>query len=46
MEDYGANRKGPQQGGGGGLFGGTQTSQASTGFSFNQQQKQTGFGGK
>ena len=44
MEDYTANRKGPQQAGG--LFGGTQTSQASTGFTFNQQQKQTSFGGK
>ena len=43
MEDYAANRKGPQAGGG--LFGTAQpTPQASTSFSFNTQNKPGGFG--
>ena len=48
-EDYAANRKGPQAGGTGGMFGATQT-QTSTGFTgfggaTQQQQKPAGFGG-
>lgn len=44
MEDYAANRKGPQQSAvGGGLFG-SQTSQAQTGLgTFGQTQKPAGF---
>ena len=48
VEDYLANRKGPQAGGATSLFGSSSqgTSQASTGFGFGQQQnKPTGFGG-
>ena len=44
MEDYLANRKGPQAGSTG-LFATPQTSQAQTAFTFGTQNKTTGFGG-
>ena len=49
-EDYAANRKGPQAGATGGLFGSTQTSTSTGGFGGfgqqNQQQNKPAFGGK